>query len=82
MYNSATYYIEIFGGHNQNELENIEIEGRKWQDLRDPVRSVLMTATTDSGTQLRTMISGSRVEGQAPATSKVSSSVPRELYWN
>jgi hypothetical protein len=62
MYNSATYYIEIFGRHNQNELEDIETEEQKWQDLRDQGRSVLMTATMDRGTQLRTMISGSRVE--------------------
>jgi hypothetical protein len=62
MYNSATYYIEIFGKHNQNELEDIETEGQKWQDVRDSVRSVLTTATIDRGTQLRTMTSGSRVE--------------------
>jgi hypothetical protein len=62
MYNSATYYIEIIGKHNQNELEDIETEGQKWQDVRDSVRSVLTTATIDRGTQLRTMTSGSRVE--------------------
>jgi hypothetical protein len=62
MYNSATYYIEIIGKHNQNELEDIETEGQKWQDVRDSVKSVLTTATIDRGTQLRTMTSGSRVE--------------------
>jgi hypothetical protein len=62
MYNSATYYIEIFGKYNQNELEDIETEGQKWQDVRSPERSVLVTATIDRGTQLRTMISCNRVE--------------------
>ena len=61
-YNSATYYIEIFGQHNQNESEDIERDEQKWRDRRDSVRSVLMTATIDRGTQLRTMISGNRVE--------------------
>jgi hypothetical protein len=55
MYNSATYYIEVFSKRNQNDLDAID----KGQDSLDAITSLWKTASVDGGTKLSAMVSNS-----------------------